>query len=168
MRRQMVVDYLQATQEDDGHWAQNPWLDGRPYWKGVQMDETGFPILLYDLLRRAGCIARPPFSVRAMIERAAGFIVRSGQSPNRIDGKKTLATRRSPWPSKCRPAGGRRPMQPGNQTAAGYLRETADFWKEDRKLDLRNQYRNVATARDCRLLCAYRLLRRGRLTDRGV
>ncbi|MFP3581742.1 hypothetical protein SB659_19475, partial [Arthrobacter sp. SIMBA_036] len=41
-----VLDYLVATQEADGHWVQNSWLDGRPYWKGIQMDETAFPILL--------------------------------------------------------------------------------------------------------------------------
>ena len=32
------------------------WLDGRPYWQGIQIDETGFPILLYDMLLRAGAI----------------------------------------------------------------------------------------------------------------
>ncbi len=47
-----VLHYLEATQEADGHWAQNMWLDGRGYWNGLQMDETAFPILLVDLLRR--------------------------------------------------------------------------------------------------------------------
>ena len=47
-----VLRYLEATQEADGNWAQNLWLDGRPYWSGIQMDETAFPILLVDLIRR--------------------------------------------------------------------------------------------------------------------
>ena len=47
-----VLRYLEATQEAEGNWAQNLWLDGRPYWSGVQMDETAFPILLIDLMRR--------------------------------------------------------------------------------------------------------------------
>ena len=51
-----VLDYLAAIQEADGHWSQNSWLDGRPYWSGIQIDETGFPILLYDMLLRAGAI----------------------------------------------------------------------------------------------------------------
>ncbi len=51
-----VLHYLQATQEPDGHWAQNMWLDGRPYWNGVQMDETALPILLVDLAYREGAI----------------------------------------------------------------------------------------------------------------
>ena len=29
-----VLRYLESTQEADGHWAQNMWLDGRPYWIG--------------------------------------------------------------------------------------------------------------------------------------
>src|SRR5262249_2903390 len=49
-----VLHYLFVTQEADGHWPQNMWLDGKPYWDGVQMDETAFPILLTDLARHEG------------------------------------------------------------------------------------------------------------------
>ena len=74
-----VLDYLTAVQEVDGHWVQNSWLDGRPYWHGVQMDETAFPILLYDMLLRADAIERTEAQrYAAMIEAAAGFIVRNG------------------------------------------------------------------------------------------
>jgi glucoamylase len=52
----LVLAYLQATQEADGHWPQNMWLDGTPYWSGVQMDETAFPILLVDIVRREGVL----------------------------------------------------------------------------------------------------------------
>jgi glucoamylase len=74
-----ILCYLQATQEDDGHWPQNMWLDGTPYWPGIQMDETAFPILLVDLARRehalsAGDIER----FRTMVVKAAAFIVRNG------------------------------------------------------------------------------------------
>ena len=48
-----VLIYLLSTQEPDGHWPQNMWLEGTPYWIGIQMDETAFPILLADTLRRA-------------------------------------------------------------------------------------------------------------------
>jgi glucoamylase len=47
-----VVYYLQTIQEPDGHWPQNCWLDGGPYWTGIQMDECAFPILLVDLMWR--------------------------------------------------------------------------------------------------------------------
>ncbi|MFZ3264981.1 MAG: glucan 1,4-alpha-glucosidase [Terriglobales bacterium] len=74
-----VLHYLEATQEADGHWAQNMWLDGRPYWSGVQMDETAFPILLVDLLRREAprsyenCARWWP-----MVRKAAAFIAANG------------------------------------------------------------------------------------------
>ncbi len=44
-----VLNYLMATQEADGHWSQNMWLEGTPYWQGIQLDETALPILLIDL-----------------------------------------------------------------------------------------------------------------------
>src|SRR5467141_919111 len=41
-----TLRYLIATQIEDGHWYQNQWLGGRPYWEGIQLDETAFPVLL--------------------------------------------------------------------------------------------------------------------------
>jgi glucoamylase len=52
-----VLSYLQRTQLPDGHWPQNMWLDGSPYWNGIQMDETALPILLVDLARREKALA---------------------------------------------------------------------------------------------------------------
>jgi glucoamylase len=74
-----VLHYLEATQEADGHWAQNMWLDGRPYWNGLQMDETAFPILLVDLLRRESprCF-RSESRWWPMVRKAASFIVING------------------------------------------------------------------------------------------
>jgi glucoamylase len=74
-----VLHYLEATQEADGRWPQNMWLDGRAYWGGSQMDEAAFPILLVDLLRREA-----PSSLGdlkrwwSMVQRAAGFIACNG------------------------------------------------------------------------------------------
>jgi glucoamylase len=75
-----VLRYLEATQEADGNWPQNMWLDGRAYWQGVQMDETAFPILLLDLLRREA----PPAALGnlqrwwPMVRKAASYILRNG------------------------------------------------------------------------------------------
>ena len=74
-----MLRFLQFTQEADGHWPQNMWLDGTPYWDGVQMDETAFPILLYDLARRNGALhPLDPQRFWPMVRRAAGFLVRNG------------------------------------------------------------------------------------------
>ena len=74
-----ILHYFQATQEADGHWAQNMWLDGSPYWSGIQMDEAAFPILLVDLARREGALESDDFiRLWPMVRRAACFLVQNG------------------------------------------------------------------------------------------
>jgi glucoamylase len=74
-----VLYYLEVTQEADGHWPQNMWLDGRAYWSGIQMDETAFPILLVELARREQALEPEDVSrLWPMVRRAAGFLVRNG------------------------------------------------------------------------------------------
>jgi glucoamylase len=74
-----VLRYLESTQEAAGNWAQNLWLDGRAYWSGVQMDETAFPILLLDLLRRNSAPGMGKLERWwPMVRNAASFILRNG------------------------------------------------------------------------------------------
>lgn len=71
-----ALRFLQATQEEDGHWPQNMWLEGIPYWKGLQMDETAFPILLLHDLWRKGHIELSEF--REMLIKSVKFIIANG------------------------------------------------------------------------------------------
>ena len=74
-----VLDYLRATQQGDGGWPQNCWLDGTPYWSGVQLDETAFPIILVDMARRHGAIAaHEAADYWPMARAAAGYLLRHG------------------------------------------------------------------------------------------
>lgn len=74
-----VLYYLQVTQEADGHWPQNMWLDGRSYWGGIQMDETAFPILLVDLARRENALRDEDIKrLWPMVSKAARFLVQNG------------------------------------------------------------------------------------------
>ena len=74
-----VLKYLQSTQEDDGHWPQNMWLDGTPFWGGVQMDETAFPILLLDLAWRNSALKVHELDrYWPMVRQAASYLVRNG------------------------------------------------------------------------------------------
>jgi glucoamylase len=74
-----VVRYLRAIQEDDGSWPQNCWLDGSPYWHGMQLDECAFPILLLDMAWRDGAVQRPVLPAYwPMVARAAGFVIGHG------------------------------------------------------------------------------------------
>ncbi len=71
-RRALV--YLACTQRPDGGFYQNFWIDGRPYWRGVQLDEVAFPLILTWRLWKAGGLGN--WNVLAFVERAAGFLVR--------------------------------------------------------------------------------------------
>ena len=128
-----VLDYLRATQEADGHWSQNSWLDGRPYWSGVQIDETGFPILLYDMLLRAGAIE--PANVARytrMIEAAAGYIIRNGPVTQQDRWEEDSGY--SPFTIAVEIAALLAAADAldvaGKKPAAKYIRETADYWNE--------------------------------------
>jgi glucoamylase len=74
-----VLRYLRVTQESDGHWTQNMWLDGTPYWNGIQMDETALPILLVDLAARKGALDAAEWEACwPMVRQAASFLARNG------------------------------------------------------------------------------------------
>jgi glucoamylase len=128
-----VLDYLAVIQEADGHWSQNSWLDGRPYWRGIQIDETGFPILLYDMLLRAGAI-EPSERERytSMILGAAGYIVRNGpitqQDRWEEDGGYSAFTIAVEISALLAAADAIEAA--GLASIARYLRETADGWNE--------------------------------------
>jgi glucoamylase len=128
-----VLDYLVASQEEDGHWVQNSWLDGRPYWYGIQLDETAFPVLLYDMLLRADVIG-PSDSARyeKMIERAAGFIIRIGPATQQDRWEEDGGY--SPFTLAVEIAGllaAADAMDAAGKTAiADYIREVADGWNE--------------------------------------
>src|ERR1041385_5928516 len=71
-----TLRYLIATQSEDGHWFQNQWLGGTPYWQGIQLDETAFPVLLAACLEESDALRR--IAVEDMVRRALGYIARTG------------------------------------------------------------------------------------------
>ena len=71
-----VLCYLISTQRANGHWFQNQWLGGKPYWQGVQLDEVAFPILLAAALHERDALG--DIAVRDMVWRALDFLVREG------------------------------------------------------------------------------------------
>ncbi len=123
--------YLQATQEADGHWPQNMWLDGTPYWSGIQLDETAFPILLVDLARREGALEEGEVArLWPMVRRAAGFIARNGPVTQQDRWEEdpgyspfTLAVEIAALLAAADLA-----QLNGEPALADFLRETADAW----------------------------------------
>ncbi len=71
-----MLGHLIATQTGAGHWPQNYFPSGEPFWTGVQLDEAGFPVLLAAKMRELG--VEEVAGTAAMVRAAAGFIVRSG------------------------------------------------------------------------------------------
>ncbi len=128
-----VLHYLQSTQERDGHWPQNMWLDGTPYWSGIQMDESALPVILVDLARREkaldpGELAR----LWPMVKQAASFLVRNGPVTQQDRWEEdpgyspfTLAAEIAALLCAADLADLNR-----EPDTAAYLRETADFWND--------------------------------------
>jgi glucoamylase len=71
-----ILAYLISTQQADGHWLQNQWLGGKPFWQGIQLDEAAFPVLLAAGLRAQDALG--DIAVEDMVSRALRFIIREG------------------------------------------------------------------------------------------
>ncbi|OBQ81950.1 glucan 1,4-alpha-glucosidase [Mesorhizobium sp. WSM3873] len=128
-----ILTYLRSIQQPDGHWPQNCWSNGTPYWPGIQMDECAFPLLLADALRRAGHLPRAKLDdFLAMIESAASYVVRNGPvtgedrweedagySPFTLAVEIAALLAAADMLDAC-----------GKNEPANYLRETADCWND--------------------------------------
>ena len=68
--------YLAATQLPDGGFFQNFWIDGEPYWRGVQLDEIAFPIILAWRLAEQGDLEE--FDPYPLVLKAASRLVALG------------------------------------------------------------------------------------------
>jgi glucoamylase len=68
--------YLAARQEEDGSFPQNFWVNGNAFWKGMQLDEVAFPVLLAWRLHQLQLLGQ--FNPRVMVNRATAFLLHSG------------------------------------------------------------------------------------------
>ncbi len=119
--------YLAVSQHADGGFSQNFWINGETYWRGIQLDEVAFPILLARRLSREGHLEG--FDPYSMVMRAARYLVLHGP-----------ATQEERWEE----AGGYSPStiasniaallcaasfarERGDAASAAFLEEYADF-----------------------------------------
>lgn len=129
-----ILAYLASIQEADGHWSQNVWLDGAPYWQGVQMDECAFPLLLADMLWRGGHLEVEELErYIPIIEKAARYIAVNGPVTGQDRWEEDAGY--SPFTLAVEIAGLLAAADLlevfGRKKAARYLRETADSWNDD-------------------------------------
>jgi len=73
-RRALI--YLAARQRPDGGFPQNFWVDGTPYWQGIQLDEVALPILLAARLKEARELG--DFDPDPLVRRAIRFLIHAG------------------------------------------------------------------------------------------
>lgn len=119
--------YLSVSQAENGGFAQNFWIDGTPYWHGIQLDEAAFPIILAWRLKQENALHG--FDPYTMVMDASRFILTngpvtgqerweeaSGYSPS------TLASNIAALICAASIARDR-----GNDDSAQYLEEYADF-----------------------------------------
>ncbi len=126
-----VLNYLMATQESDGHWSQNIWLEGIPHMKGIQLDETALPILLMDLCREQNVLRTDESRQHwKTVRKAASYLVQNGPSTKQdrweeVSGLTpfTLATEIAALLAAADFA-----EESNESDLAEYLRQTADIW----------------------------------------
>jgi glucoamylase len=69
-----ALDFLfNVQQKPDGSFPQNSWLDGKPFWNSLQMDEVAFPLILAYQLGK-----NDKATYENHIKKAADFIVKNG------------------------------------------------------------------------------------------
>lgn len=73
-RRALI--YLACSQRPDGGFPQNFWIDGTPYWSGIQLDEVAFPIMLAWRLWKIDALDE--FDPYPMVAAAAAYLIRQG------------------------------------------------------------------------------------------
>lgn len=122
-----TLRYLIATQNADGHWNQNQWLDGRSFWRGVQLDEAALPVLLAAALAERNALAGT--EVADMVGRALAFVARQGPATDQDRWEENAGINAFTL-AVCIAA-----LVSGsaflNTKAADWALELADFWNEN-------------------------------------
>jgi glucoamylase len=119
--------YLSCSQQADGGFPQNFWIDGRPYWKGIQLDEVAFPIMLAWRLAQAGALK--DFDPYPMVLAAAGYLIEHGPATPQERWEENSGFSPSTLASNiagltCASAFARKR---GDEGTASYIQDYADF-----------------------------------------
>ena len=119
--------YLAASQQGDGGFPQNFWINGKPHWRGIQLDEVAFPILLAWRLREANALGE--FDPYSMVMRAAAFLILHGPAVEQERWEEAAgyspSTLASNIAALCCAASFAR--EAGDETTALFAEEYADF-----------------------------------------
>lgn len=129
-----VINYLMSTQEPDGSWPQNMWLNGEVYWPGRQTDQTALPLLLVDKCWQNRVLDEERMRrYWPILKKAIGYLIRNGMytEQDRWEEEQgytpfTMATVVSGILVAADLADAN-----NEKELAAYCRETADYWNGD-------------------------------------
>ena len=126
-----ALDFLfKVQQKPDGSFPQNSWLDGRPFWGSLQMDEVAYPLIMAYELKRFD-----KATWENHVKKAADFIVKNGPSTPQERWEEEAAIR--PRPSRPRSRTGlvaEIARRNGDTASPSYLK-TADAWEATSEMD---------------------------------
>jgi glucoamylase len=128
-----ILNYLFATQEEDGKWCQNQWLDGKPNLPALQMDQVALPLLLVDSCFQRKLLDKQRWQrLLPGVRKAVSFLLRHG--PYTQEDRWEQQAGLSPFTLATQVAAllatAALLEQSGDTAGAKFCRETADSWNE--------------------------------------
>jgi glucoamylase len=128
-----VLNYLMSTQEKDGKWSQNMWLNGVPNWTALQMDEIALPISVIDLYQ-CEYFVEPGKLKRYWhgIKKAISVLITHGPSTQQDRWEEESGLSSFTLATEITALLGAASLAEANDepAIAEYCRETADYWND--------------------------------------
>ncbi len=128
-----VLNYLMSTQKYDGSWSQNMWLEGVPYWNGIQMDQVALAILLIDSSFRQKFLDKERMQrYWPIVRKAIVYLVTNGPftQQDRWEEESGFTPFTLAAEIAALLAGAEFAEANNDKKIATYCRETADFWND--------------------------------------
>lgn len=129
-----ILNYVMTTQEEDGHWSQNMWLEGLSYFGGIQMDEVALSVLLVhtayqkDFVDAERCRRYWPIVKKALI-----YLISNGPytQQDRWEEQSGFTAFTIATEIAALLAGAALAEVNGEKEIAKYCLETADYWNDN-------------------------------------
>jgi glucoamylase len=122
-----------STQKKDGSWSQNMWLEGVPYWNGIQMDQVALAILLVDSAFRQKFLYKERMKrYWPIVRKAIVYLIMNGPftQQDRWEEESGLTPFTLSAEIAALLAGAEFAEANNEEQIAAYCRETADNWND--------------------------------------
>lgn len=128
-----ILNFLMATQNADGSWPQNMWLEGEPNWKGIQMDQVALPIIEVQKAFERNAIDKDRMNrYWPLTKKALGFLIKHGAytEQDRWEEEEGFTPFTLAAEIAGLLAGAALAEINGEEQLANFCRQTADNWNE--------------------------------------